>query len=72
MSGARRVCFIIDEKYFHASMPLAVVSQRRRWGHDVDLLERHATVTPLVDLVAQRDDAYVLKTASEGPGAQSS
>jgi ribosomal protein S6--L-glutamate ligase len=49
-------------------MPLAVASQLRRWGHDVDLLEPHATVTPLLDLVAQRYDAYVLKTASEGPG----
>ena len=68
MSGARRLCFIIEEKYRRESMPLAVVSQRRRWGYDVDLLERHATVTPLVDLVAQRDDAYVLKTASGSPG----
>src|SRR5919199_3160270 len=68
MSGARRLCFIIEEKYRHESMPLAVASQLRRWGHDVDLLEPHATVTPLFDLVAQRYDAYVLKTVSEGPG----
>src|SRR5919199_755673 len=68
MSGARRLCFIIEEKYRHESMPLAVASQLRRWGHDVDLLELHATVTPLFDLVTQRYDAYVLKTASDGPG----
>jgi ribosomal protein S6--L-glutamate ligase len=49
-------------------MPLAVADRLRQWGHDVDLLEPHATVTPLFDLVAQRYDAYVLKTASDGPG----
>src|ERR671936_1076928 len=68
MSGARRLCFIIEEKYRRESMPLAVAYQLRRRGHDVDLLEPHATVTPLFDLVTQRYDAYVLKTASEGPG----
>src|SRR5919199_4215295 len=68
MSGARRLCFIIEEKYRHESMPLAVADQLRHWGHDVELLEPHATVTALFDLVTQRYDAYVLKTASEGPG----
>jgi ribosomal protein S6--L-glutamate ligase len=68
MSVAMRLCFIIEERYHHESMPLAVVHQLRRWGHDVDLLERHVTVTPLFDLVAQRYEAYVLKTAAEGPG----
>src|SRR5919198_6594198 len=68
MSVARRLCFIIKEKYRHESMPLAVAHQLRRWGHDVDLLEPHVTVTPLFDLVAHNYDAYVLKTASEGPG----
>ena len=63
-----RLCFIIEEKYRHESMPLAVAYQLRQWGHDVDLLEPHATVTPLFDLVTQSYDAYVLKTASEGPG----
>jgi ribosomal protein S6--L-glutamate ligase len=47
---------------------LAVASQLRRWGHDITLLEPHATVTPLFDLVTHSYDAYVLKTASEGPG----
>jgi ribosomal protein S6--L-glutamate ligase len=65
---ARRLCFIIEDKYRHESMLLSVAYQLRRWGHDVDLLEPHATVTPLFDLVAQRYDAYVLKTASDGPG----
>src|SRR5919206_2916505 len=68
MSVARRLCFIIEERYRQESMPLAVAHQLRQWGHDVDLLEPHATVTPLFDLVAQRYDAYVLKTASDGPG----
>jgi len=63
-----RLCSIIEEKYRHGSMPLAVADQLRQWGHDIDLLEPHATVTPLFDLVTQSYDAYVLKTASEGPG----
>jgi ribosomal protein S6--L-glutamate ligase len=63
-----RLCFIIEEKYRHESMPLAVAYQLRRWGHDIALLQPHATATPLFDLVTQRYDAYVLKTASDGPG----
>jgi ribosomal protein S6--L-glutamate ligase len=63
-----RLCFIIDEKYRHQSMPLAVVHQLRQWGHDVDVLEPHATVIRLSDLITQRYDAYVLKTAAHGPG----
>ena len=63
-----RLCFIIDEKYRHGSMPLAVVHQLRQWGHDVAVLEPHATVIRLSDLVTQRYDAYVLKTAADGPG----
>src|SRR5437764_5437916 len=66
--GAMRLCFIIEEKYRHESMPLVVADQLRQWGHDVDLLEPHATITRLFDLVTQRYDAYVLKTASNGPG----
>src|SRR5947207_12797473 len=63
-----RLCIIIEEKYRHESMPLAVAYQLRQWGQDVDLLEPHATVTRLFDLVTQSYDAYVLKTASDGPG----
>jgi ribosomal protein S6--L-glutamate ligase len=63
-----RLCFIIDEKYRHQSMPLAVVHQLRQGGHDVDVLEPHATVIRLSDLVTQRYDAYILKTAADGPG----
>jgi ribosomal protein S6--L-glutamate ligase len=63
-----RLCFIIDEKYRHQSMPLAVVHQLRGWGHDVDVLEPHAAVIRLSDLVTQRYEAYVLKTAAHGPG----
>ena len=63
-----RLCFIIEEKYRHESMPLAVVHQLRDWGHDVAVLEPHATVIRVSDLVTHRYDAYVLKTAAEGPG----
>jgi ribosomal protein S6--L-glutamate ligase len=63
-----RLCVIIDEKYRHQSMPLAVVHQLRQWGHDVDVMEPHATVIRLSDLVTQSYDAYVLKTAADGPG----
>jgi ribosomal protein S6--L-glutamate ligase len=63
-----RLCFIIEEQYRHEIMPLAVAHQLRRWGHGVDLLEPHATVTHLFDFVTQGYDAYVLKTASDGPG----
>src|SRR5437763_7702435 len=63
-----RLCFIIDEKYRHQSMPLAVVHQLRQWGHDVDVLEPHASVIRLSNLITQRCDAYVLKTAAHGPG----
>jgi ribosomal protein S6--L-glutamate ligase len=62
------LCFIIEEKYRHERMPLVVANQLRHWGHDVDVLEPHATVIRLSDLVTQRYDAYVLKTAAEGPG----
>src|SRR5437762_1419459 len=63
-----RLCFIIEEKHRHGSLPLAVADQLRQWGHDVDLLEPHATVTRLFDLVTQGYDTCVLKTASDGPG----
>jgi ribosomal protein S6--L-glutamate ligase len=59
---------IIEEQYRHESLPLAVAPQLRRWGHDVDVLEPHATVIRLSDLITQRYDAYVLKTAAHGPG----
>src|SRR3954465_12846099 len=62
------LCFIVEEKYRHESMPLVVAYQLRHWGHDVEVLEPHATVIRLSDLVTQSYDAYVLKTASEGPG----
>jgi ribosomal protein S6--L-glutamate ligase len=63
-----RLCFIIEEKHRHGSLPLAVAYQLRQWGHDVDLLEPHATVTRLFDLATQSYDVCVLKTASDGPG----
>src|SRR5258706_2739531 len=63
-----RFCFIIEARYRHEFMPIAVVKQLQRWGHQVDLLEPDVTVTHLPDLTRQSYEAYVLKTISDGPG----
>ncbi len=63
-----RLCFIIEAQYRHEFMPIAVVKQLQRWGHQVDLLEPDVTVTRLPDLTRQSYEAYVLKTISDGPG----
>lgn len=63
-----RFCFIIEARYRHEFMPIAVVKQLQRWGHQVDLLEPDVTVTHLPDLTRQSYEAYVLKTMSDGPG----
>ncbi len=49
-------------------MPTVVVDQLLQWGHSVDVLEPHTTITCLSDLTKQNYDAYVLKTVSDGPG----
>lgn len=67
----RRVCFIVEEKYQHESMPLAVADTLASWGHHVDLLQPHASMTSLSLLATYGDggyDGYVLKTVSDGPG----
>ncbi len=61
-------CFIIEARYRHEQMPLAVARQLVAWGHDVDLLEPQTTITCLFDLAKEMYDAYVLKTVSDGPG----
>jgi ribosomal protein S6--L-glutamate ligase len=61
-------CFIIEEQYRNDAMPTVVVDQLLQWGHSVDVLEPHATITCLSDLTKQNYDAYVLKTVSDGPG----
>ncbi len=63
-----RFCFIIEEQYRHESMPMVIANQLLRWGHAVDLLEPHETVTCLSDFARQTYDACVLKTVSDGPG----
>jgi ribosomal protein S6--L-glutamate ligase len=61
-------CFIVEEQYRNDSMPIIVLNQLLQWGHHVDILEPQSTITCLSNLFHQRYDAYVLKTASDGPG----
>jgi ribosomal protein S6--L-glutamate ligase len=61
-------CFIIEAAYRHEQMPMAVARKLMQWGHDVDLLEPHMTITSLSDMATTGYDAYVLKTVSDGPG----
>ena len=63
-----RFCFIIEAQYRNESMPMVIVEQLLRRGHEVDLLEPDTTITCLSELSLQGYDAYILKTVSEGPG----
>ena len=63
-----RFCFIVEERYRNQPMPIVIADQLRQWGHDVDLLEPHETITYLSELPKQKYDAYVLKTSTDGPG----
>lgn len=66
-----RLCFIVEEEYRDAIMPLAVARELERRGHEVDLLEPQATATCLSSLTRYGHgsyQAYVLKTVSDGPG----
>lgn len=63
-----RFCFIVEERYRNQPMPTVIADQLRQWGHDVDLLEPHETVTYLSELRQQKYDAYILKTSTDGPG----
>ena len=66
-----RLCFIVEEEYRDAVMPLAVARVLADRGHEVDLLEPQATATCLSTLTrygAGAYQAYVLKTVSDGPG----
>src|SRR5947209_6453275 len=63
-----RFCFILEEKYVHKPMPMAVADQLQQWGHQIDVLQPYAAITSLTDLSLTSYDAYVLKTVSEGPG----
>jgi len=63
-----RFCFIIEAQYRNESMPIIIADQLRQWGHSIDVLEPHSTITCLTDLTKHAYDAYVLKTVSDGPG----
>ena len=63
-----RFCFILEERYVHKPMPMAVADQLHMWGHEIEVLQPYAAVTSLTDLSLSKYDAYVLKTVSEGPG----
>ena len=63
-----RFCFILEERYVHKPMPMAVADQLQMWGHEIEVLQPYAAVTSLTDLSLSKYDAYVLKTVSEGPG----
>lgn len=65
-----RFCFIVEQRYLDDEMPLAAVEPIQRGGHLADVLTPQASITSLWDLGRNGNayDAYVLKTASEGPG----
>ena len=71
LTAPARLCFIVEEKYEHDAMPSVVAQALRSWGHVVDVLRPHSTITDLADLMPGGKgayDAYVLKTVSSGPG----
>ena len=66
-----RLCFIVEEQYRDAVMPMAVAQELSARGHDVDVLEPQATVTCLSALTRYGYGAYaafILKTVTDGPG----
>src|SRR5438067_13255418 len=63
-----RFCFIIEDEYRRQSMPMVIARHLAQSGHAVDLLEHTKTVTALWDLRRRLYDAYILKTAADGPG----
>jgi len=66
-----KLCFIVEDRYQNETMPGAVITALTSWGHQVDVLHPHATLTSLsrLDPVdGDGYDGYVLKTVSAGPG----
>jgi ribosomal protein S6--L-glutamate ligase len=68
-----RLCFILEREYSSDQMPRAVAECVQSYGHTVDLLEPQASITSISELGEPRPpqleyDAYVLKTAPNGPG----
>jgi ribosomal protein S6--L-glutamate ligase len=69
MGSEMRLCFIVEDRYRHDGMPLAVARQLEEWGHAVDLLTPQTSVARVSTLITEGAyDAWVLKTVSEGPG----
>jgi ribosomal protein S6--L-glutamate ligase len=63
------LCFIVEERYRRSRLPMAVANEVMRLGHDVTVVEPHASIVSLTDLVGDRGvDAVVLRTVSGGPG----
>jgi ribosomal protein S6--L-glutamate ligase len=68
-----RLCFIVEREYSGHQMPRAVADSVQSLGHSVDLLEPQANITCISELGDPGSghleyDAYVLKTAPNGPG----
>ncbi|MER8072978.1 ATP-grasp domain-containing protein [Streptomyces sp. NPDC094034] len=64
-----KLCFLVEEQYRGDSMPLEVARQLTDWGHCVDVLRPGGSLLALSHVVRKgTHDAWVLKTASGGPG----
>jgi ribosomal protein S6--L-glutamate ligase len=63
------LCFIVEEQYRRSRLPMAVVDQLVQWNHNCVILEPHAAIASISDLIGDREfDAIVLRTLSSGPG----
>jgi ribosomal protein S6--L-glutamate ligase len=66
-----RLCFIVEDRYQHETMPGTVIDVLRSHGHEVDVLRPNtmlASLTRLDPIDGDGYDGYVLKTVSSGPG----
>ena len=70
-STPARLCFIVEDRYQHNTMPGTVIDALTARGHEVDVLHPHAMLASLSRLDpidGDGYDGYVLKTVSSGPG----
>ena len=66
-----RLCFIVEDRYEHDTMPAVVIDALTARGHQVDVFHPHAMLASLARLDPIDGDGYagyVLKTVSAGPG----
>jgi ribosomal protein S6--L-glutamate ligase len=69
MAATMKFCFLVEERYRTDGLPLDVVHQLRAWDHHVDVVRPGGELLDLSTLIQRgRHDAWVLKTASGGPG----